>query len=269
MFGSTAELMEPSCNGKQTKLVSALRITSPARGNRPTARNPTESFRLRCSRQPSGEPCSALLKLPADDQLPYVQRGKPSEVPLVRLLRRASRRRALGAAGARGAAYRDHHLLRPQGIDRPRRAPRPRGDARGEGALLHHHGRRNHEARRQDREVHRRRDHGGLRAAAAARRRRPARGASRGRHAGGAARPQRRPVGSATAFRSRTARASTPARSSPTTTRPRTRSWPPATPSTSPRGSSRRRRRTRSTSARRRIGWCATRSRSKASSRSS
>ena len=118
--------------------------------------------------------------------------------------------------------------------------------------------------RRQDREVHRRRDHGGVRPAApheddALRAVRAAAGMQAALR-----KRQRGPAGSATASRSPTAPASTPARWWPTTTRRPTRSWPPAMPSTSPRASSRRRRRTRSTSARRPIAWCATRSRSRA-----
>ena len=74
---------------------------------------------------------------------------------------------------------------------------------------------------------------------------------------------------SATASRWRTAPASTPARWSPTTTRRRTSSSPPATPSTSRRGSSRRRPTNEIYSARRPTGWCAMRSRSRRSSRSS
>ena len=87
------------------------------------------------------------------------------------------------AAGARGAQDGDHRLLRPEGLHRARRAPRCRGDARGQGALLPGHGRRDRPPRRQDREVHRRRDHGGVRPAARARGRRVARGARGGGHA--------------------------------------------------------------------------------------
>ena len=82
-----------------------------------------------------------------------------------------------------GPTDRHDHLLRPEGLDRARRAPRPRGAARGQGALLHGHGGRDHAPRRQDREVHRRRDHGRVRPAAAARGRRAARRARRRRHA--------------------------------------------------------------------------------------
>ena len=87
------------------------------------------------------------------------------------------------------------------------------------------------------------------------------------RHARGAGPRQRRPAGSATASRWPTAPASTPARWWPTTTRAPTRSSPPATRSTWPPASNRPRRRTRSTWATRPTGWCATRSRSRRSSR--
>ena len=216
-------------------------------------------------------PLNAAQALPLDwphGQLPKLRRGEPTEVPSLRLLRR----RAGGRAG-RPLPVREMRKTVTMIFSDLKdstalgRAPRFRGAARGQGPLLHGHGRRDHAPRRQDREVHRRRDHGRVRAAQGARGRRAARGARRGRHAQGAGARQRRPDDSATAWRWPTAPASTPARWWPTTTRRPTRSWPPATRSTWPRGWSRPRRWTRSTSAKPPTSWCATRSRSRPSSR--
>ena len=104
-------------------------------------------------------------------------------------MRVAAGRRAAAAGDAQG---RDDRLLRPEGLDEPRRGARLRGPARGDDALLRRDAGRARAARRRDREVHRRRGDGGLRPPSPPRGRRPARRAGRRGHAGRARSAQRR-----------------------------------------------------------------------------
>src|SRR5262245_25420161 len=107
--------------------------------------------------QASGDPCGSdgrgYSRLRLDDSMSQLRRGKPAEVQVVRLLRYPAGSRPRSAR-ARGAQDGDHRLQRPQGLHRARRAPRLRGAARGEGALLQRDGGRDQAPRRQDREVH-------------------------------------------------------------------------------------------------------------------
>ena len=103
-------------------------------------------------------------------------------------LRHASRRRR----GCRGPQDRHHPVLRRDGLDRARRAARPRVDAQGHGPLLRDDAHRYRTPRGLGREVHRGRGDGRVRHPAAARGRRAPSGPRRCRHARSARGPQPR-----------------------------------------------------------------------------
>ncbi len=65
--------------------------------------------------------------------LPELRRGEPGPIPPVRVLRHGARARP---PAPRGAQDRHRRLLRPQGLDQPRRAAGLRGAARGHGPVL-------------------------------------------------------------------------------------------------------------------------------------
>ena len=112
-----------------------------------------------------------------DADLSELRRGEPGRFRLCGFCG-APLAPALPAAG--GPQDGHDRLLRPQGLDHPRRAARPRVAARGDEPLLRGDARRARAPRRHGREVHRRRRHGRLRPAQAARGRRAA-GGPRGR----------------------------------------------------------------------------------------
>ena len=130
----------------------------------------------------------------ARDQLPHVRRHESGCGGLLRHVRSATPR---SRRAARAAEDRERAVLRRDGLDRPRRASRPGGDAGRDGPLLRHRARRDRAAWRHGREIHRRCGHGHLRRPAAARGRRPPSRARRARAARRrrARRPHRREHG--------------------------------------------------------------------------
>src|SRR5262245_15889965 len=94
--------------------------------------------------------------------LPEVRGREPSAIPPLRVLRDTA-----GGGTTRAGDAEDGHdrLLRPEGLDEPRRGARLRVAPRGDDALLRGDAGDPRGAGRPRREVHRRRDHGRLRPA--------------------------------------------------------------------------------------------------------
>ena len=144
---------------------------------------------MECLQVPhTGHTCSSLVHS-VHGRLPQLRRGESRPFPALRLLRDAARGRTAAAGGAEDGHRR---LLRPEGVDDPRRAARLGIAARGDDALLRGDARRARGARRPGREVHRRRRHGRLRDAEDPRGRRTPRRARGGRDEAAARRPERR-----------------------------------------------------------------------------
>ena len=112
----------------------------------------------------------------------------PDRYRRVRVVRHAARG---GAGGRRDHPLRDGRQLRPEGVDRARRASRSGDAARGPDPVLRRDARGLRVARRHDREDHRRRHRRGLRPAGPSRRRRAARGRGGRREPARAGDPQR------------------------------------------------------------------------------
>ena len=156
--------------------------------------------------------------------------------------RTPSGRCSVSAAGPRSpskpspperAARSSPSCSRRHGLDRARRAARPRVAPQRQGRYFDAMQAVDRAARGGGREVHRRRGHGGVRHPAAARGRRDARRSRGRRDARGSRGAERASSSASAASRSPSAPASTPARSSPAT-RGRASGSSPATPSTSP-----------------------------------
>ena len=135
-------------------------------------------------------PCPSRFVDSPHEGVRGVRRREPRDRPVLPRVRHPARG---GPAAAGDTKGRDNRVLRPQGLDQPRRGARFRGASRGDDALLRRDARRARAARRRDREVHRRRGHGGLRAPTTPRGRRAARRSGCRGDAGGARAHQRRP----------------------------------------------------------------------------
>ena len=171
--------------GRGRAPLRALPLLAPDRGGRGGRRDALGAANARAHPKPRNSRSYTRKRA----HLSQLRRGKPGTVSALRLLRHGAPEGGRAAAG--DPQDRHDRLLRPQGVDGPRRAARLGVPAGADEPLLRGDAGRPRAARRHGREVHRRRDHGRLRPPARPRGRRAPRRAGGRRDAAHARRPER------------------------------------------------------------------------------